>query len=180
MLNRERQLGFCGGKPDGLIAGVKVNDGIHFPDFAKISQYVDFEALFFDGPGFAKSELYIELQKKIAALALDVARLISKVPSWSPDWLTPAWTDDVIARIGAPVRPRVLQPILVRKTWAQLSHSIRTRAASAGPWLSQTSLCCLRVGGRKFLWSIGTLKRRRRTLFPNERAQGDAESPGAY
>jgi len=112
MLHREKQLGFTGNNPDGLIAGVKVNDGIHFPDFAKVSQYADFEHLFFDSPGFAKSELYLEFQQKVKELALDIASLISKTPAWSSDWLTPAWTDDVIATIAAPAQPKVSQPLL--------------------------------------------------------------------
>ena len=112
MQHREQKLGFTGNNPDGLIAGVKVNDGIHFPPYAKDSQYADFEHLFFDGPGFAKTELYVEFQQKVAQLAVDVAKVIAKAPAWSPDWQTPAWTDDVIAGIVAPPRPKVQQPLL--------------------------------------------------------------------
>ena len=112
MLHREKQLGIGGANPDGLIAGVKVNDGIHFPDYAKAIQYADFEKLFFDGPGFAKSELHVELQRQIAAVAEDVAKVIAKTPPWSADWLTPAWTDDVIAAMPAANRPKVTQPLL--------------------------------------------------------------------
>ena len=112
MLHREKQLGFTGNNPDGLIVGVKVNDGIHFPDFAKNSQYADFEHHFFDGAGFAKSELYIEFQQKIANLAIDVATLMSKAPAWSPDWGGVTWTDDVIATIGTQPLPKVAQPLL--------------------------------------------------------------------
>ena len=111
--HREKQLGLTANNPDGLIAGVKVNDGIHFPDYVKVIQYADFEDLFFDGPGFAKSELYVDFQRKVGQLALDISTLISKVPEWSPEWLTPAWTDDVIATLAEPVRPRVAQPLLV-------------------------------------------------------------------
>jgi TIR domain len=112
MQHRERQLGLTGTNPDGLIAGVKVNDGIHFPEFAAASQYADFEHLFYDGPGFAKSELYVDFQRDVAKLSLDVATLISKAPAWSPEWLTAAWTDDVIANLGRPVSPAVAQPLL--------------------------------------------------------------------
>jgi len=114
MLHREKQLGFGGANPDGLIAGVKVNDGIHFPEYAKSIQYADFEELFFDGPGFAKSELYVDLQKQIARLAQDVAKVISKAPAWSADWLTPAWTDDVIAAMPSANRPKVPQPLMAQ------------------------------------------------------------------
>ena len=78
----------------------------------KAIQCADLEALFFDGPGFARSELHIELQRQIALLAQDVAKVISKAPAWSADWLTPAWTDDVIAAMPPADRPKVSQPLL--------------------------------------------------------------------
>jgi hypothetical protein len=112
MLHREKQLGFTGENPEGLIAGVKVHDGIHFPDYARNSQYADFEDVFYDESGFAKSPKYVEFQQKVKDLATDVAALISKVPAWSPDWGTPAWTDEVIAGIVAPPQPKVSQPLL--------------------------------------------------------------------
>src|SRR5947208_5875856 len=53
MRHRETQLGYgTSQRPDGLIVGIKVNDGIHFPEFARERQYADFEAFFFDGPAF--------------------------------------------------------------------------------------------------------------------------------
>jgi hypothetical protein len=113
MRHREKELGFSGRNPDGLIAGVRVHDGNFFPEFAKDSQYADFEDMFYDGPGFAKSEKYVEFQQKVKDLATDIATLISKVPPWSADWITPAWTDDVIATSSAPPRPKVPQPLLV-------------------------------------------------------------------
>jgi hypothetical protein len=112
MLHREQKLGFSGGNPDGLIAGVKVHDGIHFPDYAQNSQYADFEDVFYDEAGFAHSPKYIDFQQKVKNLATDVAALISKVPLWSPEWATPAWTDDVIARLSTPPPAKAAQPLL--------------------------------------------------------------------
>ena len=55
--HRERKLGYGRGQnSEGLLIGVKVNDGIHFPKFAKESQFADFEKYFFDGQGFARTE----------------------------------------------------------------------------------------------------------------------------
>ncbi|MBI4659921.1 MAG: toll/interleukin-1 receptor domain-containing protein [Verrucomicrobia bacterium] len=84
MLHREAQLGYgTAQNPDGLMIGVKVNDGIHFPGFAQDSQYADFEGYFFDGPAFAQSPLHVEFQKAIVALANDVARIVNGAPKWS-------------------------------------------------------------------------------------------------
>jgi hypothetical protein len=113
MLYRESQLGFgTNERPDGLVIGIRVNDGIHFPQFAKDSQYADFEQFCFDGPAFTQSPLHVEFQKAIIPLTLDVARIVNKAPSWSPDWQTAAWTDDVITRVRLPPMPKVAQPLL--------------------------------------------------------------------
>src|SRR2546428_13893132 len=48
MLHREKQLGYgTKEKPDGLVVGIKVNDGTHFPSYAADTQYADFEPFFF-------------------------------------------------------------------------------------------------------------------------------------
>lgn len=110
---REKQLGYGqDSDSEGLIAGIKVNDGIHFPEFAKDSHYADFERFFFDGPGFTKSERYVEFQEAIPPLCIDVARIIENAPPWSEQWGTAAWTDDVIADIEALPPPNVTQPLL--------------------------------------------------------------------
>jgi TIR domain len=111
--HREKQLGIGqNDDSDGLIAGIKVNDGIHFPEFAKESQYADFERYFFDGPGFTKSERYVEFQEAIPPLCTDVARIIDNVPAWSEEWCTKAWIDDVIATLDAVPPADVPQPLL--------------------------------------------------------------------
>jgi hypothetical protein len=113
MLHRESQLGYgTEEKPDGLIIGVKVNDGIHFPSFAAKSQYADFEPFFFDGPAFSHSPLHVEFQKAIGPLALDVARIAKSVPRWAPDWETAAWIEEVTAKVQMPARPKVAQPLI--------------------------------------------------------------------
>jgi hypothetical protein len=110
---RENQLGYGrGGNSQGLLVGVKVNDGIHFPTFAKDSQFADFERYFYDESGFASSELYVEFQRKVAEFAEGVARVIKKAPPWSAEWETPAWTDDVIEGVQALPKPKVQQPTL--------------------------------------------------------------------
>lgn len=113
MRNREQQLGYgTTENPNGLIIGVRVNDGMHFPDYAKISQYGNFNGYYIDGPGFRKTELHAEFQQAIVPLAEDVARIIAKSPVWSPAWLTPPWMEDVIATVKIPEAPNVSQPLL--------------------------------------------------------------------
>lgn len=114
MRHRETQLGFATTKnPDGLIVGVKVNDGDHFPPFAKERQYSCFEDYFVDGPGFTNHPTHVDFQRAIVPLSQDVARIVGLAPPWSSDWLTAAWTDDVISRLQTPSPPKVPQPLLI-------------------------------------------------------------------
>lgn len=111
--HREAQLGYgSGGNSEGLLVGVKVNDGRHFPAFAQSSQYADFEPYFFDGPGFTKSELYVEFQRAIGPLAIDVARVIQNAPPWSAEWHDAKWTDDIIAGLVPAPLAKIDQPVL--------------------------------------------------------------------
>jgi len=111
--HRESKLGYGRGKnSEGLLIGVKVNDGIHFPKFAKESQFADFEKYFFDGQGFARTELYVEFQREVAEFAKGVGRVVERAPPWSTEWETPGWTDDVIKNVGSAAKPKVEQPTL--------------------------------------------------------------------
>jgi hypothetical protein len=113
MRHREGKLGFgTEGNTEGLIVGVRVNDGIHFPDYARNSQSADMEQFFFDEQGFTNSPLYIEFQKKVAEIAKEVARVVNNAPAWSEDWLTAAWVDDVVAEIQMGPKPKASQPLL--------------------------------------------------------------------
>ncbi len=113
MRHREANLGFgTGGNAEGLIVGVRVNDGIHFPDYARDSQSADMEPYFFDEQGFTQSALYVDFQKKVADLAKEVARVVNNAPTWSDDWLTAAWLDDVVAGIQVGPAPTASQPLL--------------------------------------------------------------------
>ncbi len=113
MRHRETQLGFgTTQNTGGLIVGVKVNDGIHFPPFAQKSQQASFEEYFCDGPGFSHHPLHVDFQKAIVPFSVDVARIVACAPPWSPAWLTPPWTDDVIVALRPPDPPKVSQPLL--------------------------------------------------------------------
>jgi TIR domain-containing protein len=113
MLHRELQLGYgTDANPDGLMIGLKVNDGIHFPDFAKESHRADFEPFFFDCPAFNQSLLHIDFQRAIRSLAADVARIVNTAPEWSADWTTDPWMNDVVSSIRKPLVPKVPQPLL--------------------------------------------------------------------
>jgi hypothetical protein len=114
MHHREVALGFgTNEQPDGLLVGVRVNDGVHFPDYARDTNYVDFEKYFVDGPGFSRSELHVDFQRAIVPFAQDVARIVQLAPEWSPEWLTPPWIDEIIAELGHPALPQMEQPVLV-------------------------------------------------------------------
>ncbi len=85
MRHRESQFGFGRTpKPDGLIVGIKVNDGIHFPEFARNSQYACFDDFFCDGSGFTQHPLHVDFQRAIVPLTVDVARVVGNAPPWSP------------------------------------------------------------------------------------------------
>jgi hypothetical protein len=113
MRHRESQLGYgTAERPDGLIVGIRVNDGLHFPDFAKNTQHADFERFFFDGPAFLQSPLHIDFQKAIVPLANDIAKIVAAAPPWSSEWSTAAWLDDVIARVQVPRKPKAAQPTI--------------------------------------------------------------------
>jgi hypothetical protein len=113
MLHRESQLGYgTNQKPDGLLVGVKVDDGQHFPAYAADSQYADFEPFFFDGPAFIQSPLHLDFQKAIRPLAADVARIVKGAPPWSAEWETGPWLDDVVKQVQLPMQPQVPQPLI--------------------------------------------------------------------
>jgi hypothetical protein len=111
--HRELELGYgTPERPNGLIVGVKVNDGIHFPAYAKDTHRADFEPYFFDGPGFTLTALHVDFQRAIVPLTIDVARVIQNAPLWSAEWLMPKWTDDVMARVQMPGPSFVAQPLI--------------------------------------------------------------------
>jgi hypothetical protein len=113
MLHREKNLGYgTNNNPDGLVIGVKVDDGDHFPPYASESQYADFETFFLDGPAFRQSPLFLDFQPAVRALANEVARIANNVPAWSPDWETDPWLENVIQQVRTPVRPPVTQPLI--------------------------------------------------------------------
>jgi hypothetical protein len=113
MRHRELQLGFgTNANPNGLIIGIKVNDGIHFPDFARESHRVDFEPYFFDGPAFNQSPLHIEFQRAVRLFAADAAHIVKSAPAWSAEWATAPWMDDIVATVQTPASPKVSQPLL--------------------------------------------------------------------
>jgi hypothetical protein len=113
LLHRESVLGFgTTQKPNGLIVGLKVNDGKHFPPYAKFTQRGDFQEYYYDCPGFFQTPLHVDFQRKTAEFAEDVALIIKDAPVWSVEWLTPAWTDDIIASIRMPKLPKVAPPLL--------------------------------------------------------------------
>ena len=113
MLHREARLGYgTNQNPDGLVIGVKVNDGDSFPPYAADSQYADFEPFFFDGPAFLQSPLHLEFQKAIRPLAADVARVVKGVPPWSVEWETDPWLEDIVKKVQLPGKPQVAQPLI--------------------------------------------------------------------
>lgn len=114
MRHREVKLGYGSGdkKKEGLIVGVRVNDGNWFPQYAKDSQRADFGPYYVDGPGFRQTPLFVDFQKAIVPLSEDVARVVNGAPVWSAEWATAAWTDDIIAGIQVPAAPIVAQPLI--------------------------------------------------------------------
>jgi hypothetical protein len=113
MRHRETKLGFgTAENTEGLIVGVRVNDGIHFPEYARESQSADMEKYFFDEHGFSQSPLYVDFQKQIAELAREVARVVNNAPPWADEWVSPAWIDEVVAGVQVGDAPKASQPSL--------------------------------------------------------------------
>jgi hypothetical protein len=113
MLHREAQLGYgTTQRPDGLVVGIKVDDGDFFPTYATESQYADFEPFFFDGPAFLQSPLHMDFQKAVRALATEVARIVRVAPPWSAEWETDPWLEDIVRKVQLPTKPQVAQPLI--------------------------------------------------------------------
>lgn len=113
MRHREVKIGFGTIQhPGGLIMGINVNDGQHFPAFAREVQYANFQDYFIVGLCFSAVPEYAKFQKAIQELAPQVAAVVESAPDWSPDWLTAPWLDDVVARVQSPPSPKAEQPIL--------------------------------------------------------------------
>lgn len=113
MRHREEKLGFgTRENTEGLIVGVRVNDGDHFPPYAKESQSGDMRQFFYDGNGFTQSPLYVDFQKRVNEFATEVARVVNNAPAWSEEWATKEWLDDVFAGISAGAAPKASQPLL--------------------------------------------------------------------
>jgi hypothetical protein len=113
MLFRERKLGLgTATTPDGLIIGVKVNDGRFFLPAAKVSHYGNFEHFYADCPGFKASPLHVDFELAIVPFANDVARIVEGAPPWSVDFLSKEWMEDVITAVKVPASPKVPQPLI--------------------------------------------------------------------
>lgn len=83
MLEREKKEGYRTViNPMGLIQGVQVGDGIHFPAYAKQIQALDCRDYFSASSAFEKSEKCLELEKAIRMWTPDVARMIRETPQW--------------------------------------------------------------------------------------------------
>jgi hypothetical protein len=70
--------------PD-LLVPISVHDGDRFPSDAQAAQYIKFGDFVFVGPGYKKTEDYIEFQKQLRNLATRVARVVAGAPPWE-DW----------------------------------------------------------------------------------------------
>lgn len=88
ILEREKKEGYRSIlHPAGLIQGVQIGDGIHFPAYAKQIQLLDCRDYFSASSAFEKSEKCLELEETIRRWTPDVAKMIREAPKWKASWI---------------------------------------------------------------------------------------------
>lgn len=87
MLDRERAVGLAGpDQPQGLIYPVVFSDGDLFPDLARQRQARDFKPWAVPQPVYRETTEYVDLQKAVTNLAIELAPRLEQVPRWNPAW----------------------------------------------------------------------------------------------
>jgi len=87
MLERERCLGFHQApRLHGLIYGVTFFDGEHFPQAAQAMQLRDLTEWNYPVPVFRQTSKYLPFITEVQSMARELARMISRAPTWQPDW----------------------------------------------------------------------------------------------
>lgn len=87
MREREKLLGLgTHDKPKGLVYPVVFSDGLHFPEEAKRTQYVDLSLWNIPYEHYRNTDRYIEFTEKMQFVAQDLAKFVVLAPPWQNDW----------------------------------------------------------------------------------------------
>jgi len=108
-IDREEALGYCKpGKPEGLIIPIRFFDGQHYDSSAKRKQYLDMTSWAITAPAFRGSAAYLDFQKAVQRLALELADpsngQVANPPPYA-DW--PVRFPDEPQHPSAMVSPRI-------------------------------------------------------------------------
>ena len=82
-LARERRLNL---QPHGLIAPMRFHDGEHFPEEARVVQWMDIAPYTSTMPAFWASQRALELEDRLKVFATSVAHMIQRAPEFQADW----------------------------------------------------------------------------------------------
>ena len=94
MMKREDLLGYkTEQNPAGLIYPVVFFDGEHFPPEAQQTQQKDLRKWNISSPVFAETRGFVELEKEMQSIVVDIAEMLNNVPKWQSNW--PIVTPDI-------------------------------------------------------------------------------------
>ena len=87
MTERERLLGLCTPEnPQGLIYPIIFADSENFPGEALERQARDLRGWNVPDPQYQQTVEFVELHHQIQAIAIELARMLPRVPPWQRDW----------------------------------------------------------------------------------------------
>jgi hypothetical protein len=102
MSERERLLGLSSDdRPQGLIYPVLFSDSDNFPPYARERSWRDLKKWNSPYPVFEQTTEYIGFHQQVADIAMELAKLLPRVPDWEPGW--PAHRPDPPYRVTTPL-----------------------------------------------------------------------------
>lgn len=87
MREREKLLGL--GTPErsrGLIYPILFSDSENFPEEARYRSWWDFKPWAMPDPVYQETKEWIGFHRQVEGVAIELARLLPRVPPWQPDW----------------------------------------------------------------------------------------------
>lgn len=102
MVAREELFGLnSAAQPHGLIYPVLFSDSENFPDYARTRSWRDLTEWNQPDPVFQQTVLWIDFHQQVQEIAIDLAKLLPRVPDWQPGW--PAYRPDPPYRTPTPL-----------------------------------------------------------------------------
>ncbi len=89
MAERERLLGLNSEEqPQGLIYPVVFSDSENFPEYVRDRAWRDLKQWNSPDLVFQQTPKWTEFHEQVESIAMDLAKLLPRVPDWRPDWPT--------------------------------------------------------------------------------------------